>query len=155
MRRVRTGCPWRDLAGMPDLLGVSSSGLLLGAGRLTRTGLPGRWRGGAPGCAMAVMPSRRNRLVPRDHDGEMYRWRHQVENFLAKTREFRAIATRDAVRQARQDRHEPCGRNSSRCRGDGRKTVVNGTKRFAPVEMIVFRLVQEAHGIFVWSARTF
>ncbi|MCY3985195.1 MAG: hypothetical protein OXE85_14915, partial [Roseovarius sp.] len=34
------------------------------------------------------------RKVPRDHDGEMYKWRHQVGNFLAKTGEFRAIATR-------------------------------------------------------------
>ena len=32
--------------------------------------------------------------MPRDHDGEMYKWRHQVENFLEKTGEFRAIATR-------------------------------------------------------------
>ncbi|MCY4314974.1 MAG: IS5/IS1182 family transposase, partial [Roseovarius sp.] len=30
----------------------------------------------------------------RDHDGEMYKWRHQVENFLSKIKEFRAIATR-------------------------------------------------------------
>ena len=43
---------------------------------------------------MAVMPSRRNRLVPRDRDGEMCKWRHRVGNFLAKTGEFRAIATR-------------------------------------------------------------
>ena len=42
--------------------------------------------------AMAVIPSKRNRKVPRDHDGEMYKWRHQVENFLAKIKEFRAIA---------------------------------------------------------------
>ena len=32
--------------------------------------------------------------MPRDHDGEMYRWRHQVENFLAKIKMFRAIAKR-------------------------------------------------------------
>ena len=42
---------------------------------------------------MAVMQSRRNRLVPRDRDGEMCKWRHWVGNFLAKTGEFRAIAT--------------------------------------------------------------
>ena len=40
------------------------------------------------------MPSRRTRLVPRDRDGEMCKWRHRVGNFLAKTGEFRAIATR-------------------------------------------------------------
>ena len=43
---------------------------------------------------MAVIPSKRNRKVPRDHDGEMCKWRRQVENFLAKIKEFRAIATR-------------------------------------------------------------
>ena len=50
--------------------------------------------GGEAGCAMAVMPSRRSRTVPRNRDGEMCKWRHQVENFLAKTGEFRVIATR-------------------------------------------------------------
>ena len=44
--------------------------------------------------AMAVIPSKRNRKVPRDRDGEMYKWRHQVGNFLAANGEFRAIATR-------------------------------------------------------------
>ena len=44
--------------------------------------------------AEAVIPSKRNRTEPREHDREMYGWRHQVGNFFAKTREFRAIATR-------------------------------------------------------------
>ncbi len=44
--------------------------------------------------AEAVIPSKRNRTEPREHDREMYGWRHQVENFFARTREFRAIATR-------------------------------------------------------------
>ena len=44
--------------------------------------------------AMAVIPSKRNRKVPRDRDGEMYKWRHQVGNFLAANGEFRAISTR-------------------------------------------------------------
>jgi len=44
--------------------------------------------------AEAVIPSRRNRTAPREHDREMYGWRHLVDSFLAKTREFRAIATR-------------------------------------------------------------
>ncbi|MCY4206829.1 MAG: hypothetical protein OXD29_02625, partial [Roseovarius sp.] len=30
LRRVRTGCPWRDLAGMPDLLGGLEFGALIG-----------------------------------------------------------------------------------------------------------------------------
>ncbi len=44
--------------------------------------------------AEAVIPSKRNRTEPREHDREMYGWRHQVENFFAKIKEFRAIATR-------------------------------------------------------------
>ena len=80
-----------DLAGMPDLLEGLEFGALVGDKAFDADWLVDEVerRG-----AMAVIPSKRNRKVPRDHDGEMYKWRHQVENFLAKTREFRAIATR-------------------------------------------------------------
>ncbi len=44
--------------------------------------------------AEAVIPSRRNRTEPREHDREKYGWRHRVENFFARIKEFRAIATR-------------------------------------------------------------
>ena len=44
--------------------------------------------------AGAVIPPGKNRKEPRDHDLEMYRWRHQIENLFAKPREFRAMATR-------------------------------------------------------------
>jgi len=44
--------------------------------------------------AEAVIPSRRNRTAPREHDREMYGWRCPVDSFFAGTREFRAIATR-------------------------------------------------------------
>ena len=46
--------------------------------------------------AGAVIPSRKNRKEPRDHDLEMYRWRHQIENLFLKIKEFRAMATRYA-----------------------------------------------------------
>ena len=32
--------------------------------------------------------------TPREHDREMYKWRHLVENFFSRIKEFRAIATR-------------------------------------------------------------
>ena len=35
-----------------------------------------------------------NRKVIIDYDTEMYRWRHLVENYFAKLKEFRSIATR-------------------------------------------------------------
>jgi len=44
--------------------------------------------------AEAVIPPGRNRTAPRDHDREMYGWRHLVDSLLAGTRELRAIATR-------------------------------------------------------------
>ena len=42
----------------------------------------------------AVIPSRTNRSSPRDYDRELYAARHLVENFFAKIKQFRAIATR-------------------------------------------------------------
>jgi len=42
----------------------------------------------------AVIPPKRNRTAPRARDREMYGWRHLVDSFLPRTREFRAIATR-------------------------------------------------------------
>ena len=44
--------------------------------------------------AKPVIPPRRNRKVAIDYDREMYKWRHLVENFIAKIKEFRRIATR-------------------------------------------------------------
>jgi transposase len=41
-----------------------------------------------------VIPPRWNRTVPIDYDREMYKWRHLVENFFARIKEFRQIATR-------------------------------------------------------------
>ena len=42
----------------------------------------------------AVIPSRTNRSSPRDYDRELYAARHLIENFFARIKQFRAIATR-------------------------------------------------------------
>jgi transposase len=42
----------------------------------------------------AVIPPRTNRSLPRDYDRELYAARHLIENFFAKIKQFRAIATR-------------------------------------------------------------
>ena len=42
----------------------------------------------------AVIPPRTNRTSPREYDRELYAARHLVENFFAKIKQFRAIATR-------------------------------------------------------------
>lgn len=42
----------------------------------------------------AVIPPKANRKVQRDYDKELYKARHLIENFFAKLKLFRAIATR-------------------------------------------------------------
>ena len=42
----------------------------------------------------AVIPSKRHRLQPRDFDKEPYKARHLIENFFAKIKQYREIATR-------------------------------------------------------------
>jgi transposase len=44
--------------------------------------------------ATAVIPSKADRKAPIPHDTEMYKWRHLVENFFQRLKEFRRIATR-------------------------------------------------------------
>lgn len=44
--------------------------------------------------ARAVIPPEANRKFLRDYDKHAYKWRHLIENFFAKIKEFRAIATR-------------------------------------------------------------
>jgi len=44
--------------------------------------------------AIAVIPAKSDRKAPIPHDVEMYRWRHLVENFFQRIKEFRRIATR-------------------------------------------------------------
>lgn len=43
---------------------------------------------------MAVIPPRCNRKTPRAYDEHLYKARHLIENFFAKLKQFRAIATR-------------------------------------------------------------
>ena len=42
----------------------------------------------------AVIPPRTNRSLPRDYDRQLYAARHLIENFFARLKQFRAIATR-------------------------------------------------------------
>lgn len=44
--------------------------------------------------ATAVIPPKSNRKHQRDYDADAYTWRHLVENYFAKIKEFRGIATR-------------------------------------------------------------
>ncbi len=41
-----------------------------------------------------VIPPKSNRIVQREYDEDMYKIRHLIENFFAKLKQFRGIATR-------------------------------------------------------------
>lgn len=44
--------------------------------------------------AKIVVSQRPNRKAPLDIDAEIYKWRHLVENYFCKIKEFKRIATR-------------------------------------------------------------
>jgi transposase len=41
-----------------------------------------------------IIPPKSNRKNPRDYDRHLYKCRHLIENFFAKLKQYRAIATR-------------------------------------------------------------
>ena len=41
-----------------------------------------------------VIPSRATSKQPREHDRDLYKARHLIENFFARLKQYRAIATR-------------------------------------------------------------
>jgi len=43
---------------------------------------------------LAVIPPKANRQVSRNYDRELFKARHLIENFFARLKQFRAIATR-------------------------------------------------------------
>lgn len=45
------------------------------------------------GCE-ANIPPKKNRINPANYDKEFYKERHKIENFFAKLKQYRAIATR-------------------------------------------------------------
>ena len=80
-----------DLAGVPELLEDLPFEVLIGDKASDADWLLGEL--GKRG-AEAVIPAKKNRTDPRDHDREMDKWRHQIENLFAKLKESRAVATR-------------------------------------------------------------
>jgi transposase len=45
-------------------------------------------------CAIAVIPSHSTNQVQRSCDRHLYKARHLIENFFARLKQYRAIATR-------------------------------------------------------------
>ena len=44
--------------------------------------------------ADAVIPAKRNRKIHIPHDQEAYKWRHLIENYFSKIKEFRGVNAR-------------------------------------------------------------
>ena len=44
--------------------------------------------------AEAVIPAKRHRIKPTPHDEDVYKWRHLIENYFSKIKEFRGVSTR-------------------------------------------------------------
>ena len=44
--------------------------------------------------AEAVIPAKCNRKIHIPHDEEAYKWRHLIENYFSKIKEFRGVNTR-------------------------------------------------------------
>lgn len=80
-----------DTVGVPPLIEGIAFGALLGDKAFDVDWL--RAELDARGAA-AVIPPKANRKASLDYDKAMYRWRHLIENYFAKLKEFRAIATR-------------------------------------------------------------
>jgi transposase len=80
-----------DLIGAPPLLvGVEFEALIA-----DKTYDSNELRAQLPACgATVVIPPRANRVEVIEYDSEMYKWRHLVENFFCKLKNFRRIAMR-------------------------------------------------------------
>ena len=50
--------------------------------------------------ATAVIPGKKNRTIPLDHDSEIYKERNQIERAINGLKRFRAVATRFDKRAA-------------------------------------------------------
>lgn len=80
-----------EIVGVPDLIDGLKFGALLADKAFDANHLRAELyaRG-----AEAVIPAKRNRKVPIPHDEEIYKWRHLVENYFSKIKEFRGVNTR-------------------------------------------------------------
>ncbi len=92
VRFFLTGGQTHDLAGADHLLPLMEADMLIADKAFDADN-----RVLAPLAAAgktAVIPPKANRAVARDFDRDLYKARHLIENFFAKLKQFRAIATR-------------------------------------------------------------
>ncbi len=87
-----TGCEVHDLAGADHLLPNMQADALIADKAFDaneRVLMPLAAAGKA-----AVIPPRANRTAARSYDRHLFKARHLIENFFARLKQFRAIATR-------------------------------------------------------------
>jgi len=92
IRFVLTGGEAHDLAGADELLPSMQAGILIAdkafdADQRVLEPL-------AAAGKTAVIPPKGNRKVSRDYDHDLFKARHLIENFFARLKQYRAIATR-------------------------------------------------------------
>lgn len=80
-----------EIVGVPDLIDSLEFGAMLADkafdANSLREDLDARQ-------AQAIIPAKTNRRVHIPHDEETYKWRHLIENYFSKIKEFRGINTR-------------------------------------------------------------
>ena len=80
-----------DLRGTADLIAGLACGKLLADRAFDANWL----RDALPEAKIeAVIPPKSNRRLPAEFDRDTYKWRHLIETFFGKLKEFRGIATR-------------------------------------------------------------
>ena len=80
-----------DLRGTAALIEGLSCGKLLADRAFDANWLPEAL---ADARIEAVIPPKSNRRFPAKFDRDTYKWRHLIENFFGKLKEYRGIATR-------------------------------------------------------------
>ena len=87
-----TGGQASDLAGADELLGdIAAPTVIADKGYDAEARVLAPLRGAGK---VAVIPPKRNRKERRDYDRDLYQARHLIENFFAKLKQFRGLATR-------------------------------------------------------------
>lgn len=80
-----------EITSVPELINGLSFGALLADKAFDADHLRAELANRGAG---AIIPAKRNRKLHIPHDEEVYKWRHMVENYFSKIKEFRAVNTR-------------------------------------------------------------
>jgi len=80
-----------EIVGVPDLIKGLTFGALLADKAFDADHLRQKLH---ERKAEAVIPAKRNRKIHLPHDEHAYKWRHLIENYFSKIKDFRGVNTR-------------------------------------------------------------